>query len=206
LTPFHFIPGKDQEYPWKTTPNNFRARRLVNLAWKNEDLFQFGVALHGLQDTFSHQGFSGWCEPLNSCFPWYYLESALPNIGHAEMRVIPDVTNYAWTDPRNGKKIYNWKRAMSATKATFDFLVKFFNPDVEATVWPNLEEKLSPIFRYESYNKRIDEICVLSGNNTIHFDEVNSRLKELHEDDFVQGATRHLSIAIRLFSKIPQVS
>lgn len=96
LVPFHFIPGNDAEHPWMTTPNNRRARQLVGAA--QNDPIRLGIALHGLQDTFSHQGFSGWRESRNSCFPWYYIESGLPNVGHAEMRVVPDVVNYVWTD------------------------------------------------------------------------------------------------------------
>ncbi len=115
LVPFHFIPGSDADYPWMTTSNNPRARELVRAA--RDNLLQLGIALHGLQDTFSHQGFSGWQEDLNSCFPWYYVESVLPNVGHAELRVIPDVVNYVWTDPRNGKRIDNKLRTMSAAKS-----------------------------------------------------------------------------------------
>ena len=107
LVPFHFIPGEDPEHPWVTTRNCIRARKLVMVAWKAGDLLQLGIALHGLQDTFSHEGFSGWQEEVNSCFPWYYIESALPNVGHAELRVIPDVVNYVWTDPRDGRRIDN---------------------------------------------------------------------------------------------------
>ncbi len=205
LAPFHFIPGTDSAHPWKTTVNNFRARHMINQAWKNDDLIQLGIAIHGLQDTFSHQGFSGWREPLNSCYPWYYIESAIPNIGHAEMRVIPDVTNYVWTDPRDGKLIYNWKRAMSAARATFKFLTKFFNPTIDLSILQDLVEKLKPLFKLESYDKRIDEICILSGNSEIHYKEVNKRLKSLHENDFISAAASHLSNAMNLFSKIPQV-
>lgn len=67
LVPFHFIPGSDSENPWITLENNDRARKLVEQAQKN--LYQLGIALHGLQDTFSHHGFSGWQEDVNSCYP-----------------------------------------------------------------------------------------------------------------------------------------
>ena len=125
LVPFHFIPGNDRTHPWKTTRNNNRVRQLVDSALRKKNPFQFGIALHGLQDTFSHEGFSGWREDLNSCYPWYYIQSGLPNVGHAELLVTPDVVNYIWTDPRDGRRIDNKKRTMSATKATYDFLVQF---------------------------------------------------------------------------------
>jgi hypothetical protein len=204
LVPFHFIPGKDKDHPWKTTPNNFRARRLVNGASRNGNLFQLGIALHGLQDTFSHQGFSGWHEKLNSCFPWYYLTSALPNIGHAEMRVIPDVTNYTWTDPRNGQKIYNWKRAVSAARETYEFLRKVFN-DAPSAHWPSLESKLKSFFRLDNYDERKGEIRRLSGRDKISYTEVDEKLRPQYEDDFIYAAKNHLSSAMKLFSQIPSV-
>lgn len=204
LVPFHFVPGSDPDHPWMTTRNNFRARRLVNLASK--DLFQLGIALHGLQDTFSHEGFSGWQEDLNACFPWYYVGSRLPNVGHAELRVVPDVVNYVWTDPRNGRRIDNRKRTMSAAKTTYDFLVKFFNPEIDPAVWQNLQKELKQMFSLKSYDKRIDNICILSGNDQIHYDEVNQRLEKIHKTDFVHAATNHLAEAIKLLNDLPWVT
>ena len=157
---FHFIPGSDANHQWVTTRNNARARKLVMLA--SNDLLQLGIALHGLQDTFSHEGFSGWREDINSCYDWYYVKSVIPNVGHAELRVIPDVVNYVWTDPRSGNKIDNKRRTMSATKATYDFLKKFFNPNTDQTTWKNLQEELQKAFKIESYDKRKQKFCDLS--------------------------------------------
>jgi len=201
LIPFHFIPGSDQNHPWMTTRNNKNARRLVNSASNN--LFQLGIALHGLQDTFSHEKFSGWKEDINSCFPWYYVKSALPNVGHAEMRVIPDVVNYVWTDPRDGKTIDNKKRTMMAAKATYDYLVRFFDPGHSPDDWANLKKELKQIFKIESYDQRVDNLCSFSGDNEVDYAEVNNRYEPNHKDDFIQAARTHLSIAIKLFSDLP---
>ncbi len=201
LVPFHFIPGNDSDHPWVTTRNNARARKLVIKASKN--ILQLGMAFHGLQDTFSHEGFSGWQEDVNSCFPWYYIESALPNVGHAELRVIPDVVHYVWTDPRSGQKNDNKKRTMSAAKATYDFLTKFFNPDIEQSVWQNLQEELKQAFRIESYDHRKQKFRDLSGNTSINYDEVNKRLKAIHENDFIVAAKSHLVNAMNLFKDLP---
>jgi hypothetical protein len=94
---------------------------------------------------------------------------------------------------------------MSAARATFDFITKFFNPNVDPSIWGDLGNILKRLFKIESYDKRIDEICVLSGNSEIHYNEVNKRLKPIHENDFINAATNHLSNAMRLFSKIPQI-
>jgi hypothetical protein len=201
LVPFHFIPGSDPDYPWLTTRNNARARKFVTLA--SDNLLQLGIALHGLQDTFSHEGFSGWQEDINSCFSWYYVESIIPNVGHAELRVVPDVVNYVWTDPRNGKKIDNKQRTMKAAKVTYDFLTKIFNPTIDPAVWQNLQVELKDAFRIESYDDRKQKFRDLSGNSEINYDEANKRLKVTCEADFVTAARSHLANAIRLFRDLP---
>jgi len=203
LVPFHFIPGADPEHPWVTTRNNARARKLVTWAGRSKDPFQLGIALHGLQDTFSHEGFSGWQEEVNSCFPWYYIESALPNVGHAELRAIPDVVNYVWTDPRTGRRIDNRRRTMAAARATYGFLAKFFNPGIDPAIWQGLEEKLREAFAMESYDQRKQCLRDLSGNSAIRYDEVNRRLEALHKGDFIQAARVHLARAMELFQDLP---
>lgn len=206
LVPFHFIPGSDKDHPWMTTPNSPRAKSLVAYALKENDPLRVGIALHGLQDTYSHQGFSGWQESLNSCYPWYYLESSLPNIGHAEMRVTPDVLNYVWTDPRNGEKIENWKRGISAARATFDVLVKFNRSRVDASVWRNLKNKLMELFRLKSYDSRVTRLCALSGNDKIDYKDVLSELITRHKVDFIKSANSHLARAMSLFEDLPRVA
>ena len=200
LAPFHFIPGTDLNHPWVTTRDNARARKLVRLASGN--LLQLGIALHGLQDTFSHEGFSGWQEEINSCFSWYYVQSVIPNVGHAEMRVVPDVVNYVWTDPRSGKRIDNKKRTMSAAKATYDFLAKFFNPTIDQGVWENLQGDLRQAFTIESYDDRKQRFRDLSGNTALRYEEASNRLKVTHEDDFIVAASNHLANAMASFRSL----
>ena len=202
LVPFHFIPGTDPQHPWMTTSNSFRARELVSQASNN--ILQFGIALHGLQDTFSHEGFSGWDEELNKCFPWYYVESALPNVGHAELRVTPDVVNYVWTDPRTGKCIDNKERTMNAAEETYDFLTALLNPDRTPTAWQDIKKELQPILKIESYDARKDGFRVLSGNNQIQYDEVTKRVEETHKSQFIQAASNHLAQAMGLLEGLPR--
>lgn len=205
LVPFHFIPGSDSDHPWMTTRNNWRARKLVNAAARN-GLFQLGIALHGFQDTFSHENFSGWQEDLNSCFPWYYIQSAIPNVGHAEMRTIPDVVNYVWTDPRNGKQINNKSRTLASAKATFDFLVRFFKESSNNVNWPEIRRELQAIFRLESYDERKQKIRDLSGDSNVRFKEINKKLEGPHKTDFIEAANAYLAEAMRLFKGLPRIS
>ncbi|MFC1724560.1 DUF6765 family protein [candidate division KSB1 bacterium] len=203
LVPFHFIPGKDNEHPWKTMPNNANARRLVREGIKAGDPIQLGIALHGLQDTFSHQGFSGWKESLNSCFPWYYVTSALPNVGHAEMRVVPDVVSQNWTDPRTNKKISNKVRALSAAKATLELLCKFSNEKDFAAKWLEAEPKLRTIFKATVYDARKEQLKILSGNKNIRYSEIRKNIEKNHKGDFIFAARRHLSVAMHMFKDYP---
>ena len=201
LIPFHFVPGSDAEHPWMTTANSARARQLVRAAEGN--LLQLGIALHALQDTFSHQGFSGWREDLNSCFEWYYVQSALPNVGHAELRVIPDVASYVWTDPRSGRRIDNKRRAMSASRHTCGFLADAFGLSGSPAVWEGLKDDLKTIFRNDSYNRRVDALCVLSGDPAVDYREVKGRLEAQIKEQFVEAASAHLARAMKLFRALP---
>ena len=126
IIPFHFMPGEDPEWPWKTVANNKRAGLLVKEALESKNPLRLGIALHTLQDTYSHQGFSGWREDRNSCYVWYAPLSAIPNVGHAEMRTAPDVVSEVWTDPRGEKtKVKNSDRAMKAAARTFQVLAQW---------------------------------------------------------------------------------
>ena len=204
LVPFHFIPGSDPEHPWMTTRNSSRAQHLVEIALP--DVFQLGIALHSLQDTFSHEKFSGWQENLNACYPWYYIESAIPNVGHAELRVTPDIVNCIWTDPRDGRRIDNKERTRKAAKATYEFLVKFCRPKTPPTTWRNLQKELKRIFKLESYDQRKHELRKLSGNKRIRYKNVNKRLVPTHKSDFVHAARNHLAGAMKSFSDLPRVT
>lgn len=201
IMPFHFIPGDDPLRPWMTTPGSSKAKSLLKAA-EGEPL-GLGIALHAYQDTFSHQGFSGWEEPLNQCFPWYSPEAALPNVGHAELRAIPDVVNYVWTDPRSGVKVDNKERAMQAAKGTWDCLSSIYAPQMGSSQWASLKPALKEIFGKESYDERVDALCRLSGNPQVHYREVCTRMISLYQGRFANAAALHLSRVLDLCRDLP---
>jgi hypothetical protein len=203
LVPFHFIPGSDSEHPWMTTRNSPRAQQLVELAMS--DVLRLGIALHGLQDTFSHEKFSGWQEQLNACYQWYYIESLIPNVGHAEMRATPDIVNCVWTDPRDGSRVDNKERTIKAARATYDTLVKFFSPKAAVTSWTEVQEELKRIVKIEVYDERKHQLRELSGNKRIRYKNVNKRLGQTHKSDFIRAAGNHLAAAMKSFEDIPRV-
>jgi len=204
LVPFHFVPGSDATHPWMTTRDSERARKLVDIA-SQKGLIRLGIALHAYQDTFSHEKFSGWREDLNSCYPWYYVKSGLPNVGHAEMRVIPDVVNYVWTDPRDGEKIDNKKRTMNCARGTYDHLKALFDPNGAGAAWGKIKPELQRIFKLDSYDERIDELCRFSGNAEIDYKNVTRKFSKKHRPAFVKAASGHLADSIELFSDLPWV-
>jgi hypothetical protein len=205
IVPFHFIPGDDPAKPWKTTPNSKRANNLIDEAIIQRNAMQLGIALHALQDTFSHQGFSGWREKLNACYNWYYIESKIPNVGHAELLVAPDVAHYVWTDPRNGKRIDNKTRAMSAARETYKHLLQFAKTNAKAMPWTNLSKALRPIFNLTNYGKRITELCKMAGKDKKwDFEKVTKKLLKANKPKFVKAANNHLALAMQSFANLPR--
>ena len=205
LIPFHFIPGNDEEWPWKTTQHSPRALKLVRAAEKSQDICRLGIALHALQDTFSHQGFSGWREKQNSCYPWYYLKSAIPNVGHAEMLAMPDMVDRVWYDPRDKKKIDNRKRALAAAKATLESLLRERGNGWSATTWSGIKQELAAIFELGDYDQRKVELRRLSGNPSIDYVETDKQIAESKKAAFVRAASAHLSAAVSTFEGLPRI-
>ena len=170
LVPFHFVPGRGRI----VTPNNRRVRIALKAA---AGPYSLGIALHALQDSYSHQGFTGWEEPLNACQGWWYLRPLIPNIGHADMGVWPDVANIKWTDPRSGKLIDNRIRAMQAAKATWKALTK-----EEFKLEPFLKEIF--LMSYEDRKKALIKRAPVQ------------RYKKVKGDVelFIRAARKHLSV------------
>jgi hypothetical protein len=204
LVPFHFIPGDDGHWPWKTTPDSTRARRLTASAEASGDLCRLGIALHALQDTFSHQGFSGWRENRNSCYPWYYLRSSLPNVGHAEMMAVPDMVDRVWYDPRTNERINNRTRAMQAARATFDSLQRFAGNGHGK--WGEIKRELTAVFREPEYDERKKLLKTLSTNEAIRYSRVNKRHGPALKAGFIQTASDHLSVALGSLEGLPRSS
>lgn len=195
LVPFHFLPGDSNDHPWMTTPDSTRAKILITEALESGDEYRLGIALHTYQDTFSHQGFSGWREELNSCFPWYAPISSLPNIGHAEMRATPDIVSTVWTDPRNNELVKNWERATDAAHATFRALERWHLPNQPDNLWGVIKPKLVTIFKTPDYSDRKAELVALSGD-AVSFTDVAKRLMKPSKPRFIAAAAGHLADVI----------
>lgn len=122
---FHFVPGPESSI---VVPGNELAYTLVEKAhgWITK-----GIAFHALQDTFTHQGWSGLWEPCNDTAPGDMASAIAPAMGHAKVGRVPDhlLVDWRWTDPRNGETYDNRGRATEAAKATWEFLSMAPFPD-----------------------------------------------------------------------------
>ena len=192
IIPFHFIPGDHPFNEWATTANCRNARRLVDDSLAGGGLMSLGIALHTLQDTFSHANFSGWREDYNSCYPWYYLRSVIPNIGHAEMGPVPDMTDRVWVDPRTGIKINNRIVVLDAAKQTFQYLCRKNYIASYAESWNGIKEELIPILQIPNYDIRKQAIIDWVGTIPRYSGVQKSEL------DFKDAAALHLSRALGL--------
>lgn len=204
LVPFHFVPGEDHHAPWTTTPNCRIAGDLIDAASTSGNTLRFGIALHALQDTFSHAGFSGWREKANSCYEKSHPLSIVHNIGHAEMGTIPDEVHRVWIDPRSGDEIDNRKRAMACARATFDAIVCHLQPDVDPGQWCDLQSDLQPIFEMSSMGDRKDSLRSLAGVPELRYRDVTRDFSSLYDTDFPRAATDHLSLFLTYLNRLPR--
>lgn len=221
LIPFHFIPGGESEWPWGVTENNERAQALVRASMMREPHLQrcaLGIALHALQDTFSHQGFSGWREPNNACGFWYLL----PNVGHADVGHRPDVVDLTWEDPRTKTPIDNRPRGLKAAHETFNVLFEYRDRarrdseyrdlsrrDSECgdltrrdSKWAGLQKKLTEIFEDKNYDERKRRLARLARAPKIRYSRLTKSARKKHGTAFVRAAAQHLSDAINLFADL----
>ena len=132
---FHFFPGTkkeivDNSYPRKdgkfhllnTIPNNTNAGRLFTKSLESIDLYKIGIATHTYADTFCHQNFVGFKECFNAMEG--FLETILPNVGHADAKHQPDVPGLVWFDERHvssHREVRNKDRILDAAGNIFQF-------------------------------------------------------------------------------------
>lgn len=202
LLPFHFVPGDDGDRPWMVTADSVRVRQLVSAAIVNKCPFQLGIALHALQDSFSHQNFSGWQEKANACWPWYYLSSGLPNVGHAELGPVPDIVSSVWTDPRTNERIDNKKRALQAAWSTYQSLLRYkYNTVVKQGDIPlELSAAFVEIFNTPSYDERKERMQeLLTDEQRVRYSRIKSGYVDEFGDKFITAASQHLAAAVGTF-------
>lgn len=213
LVPFHFLPGdKPEIHPWMVTPNSKLAQMIVHEAVNSSSLIRLGIALHSLQDTFTHQGFTGWQEQFNACYWFSILPIPLPNVGHTDMGILPDIVTAEWTDPRIDRRIVNITRCKQSMIQTYKWLCKFNNSTFDE-VW--LAEELRDFWRKRradsmmvkrSYDERKQWLIDWTGGKVQRYwGKVKDEMKFHFEDSFVRSAREQLSLVTSLVADLPAV-
>jgi hypothetical protein len=138
---FHFFPGNTKEivnapprrdgklHLLNTTPGNSNALKLMKWALKSGNLYNIGMATHTFADTYAHQNFAGFKDGFNAMKG--FLESLLPNIGHADAKYAPDIPGRVWTDKRltsTFQKINNNARFLDASEQIYELFRLKLNP------------------------------------------------------------------------------
>lgn len=122
LIPFHFPPGGSEDKPYRVDANSALCQVVLDDAVTSGDPYRLGQALHLLQDSFSHQNWTGWNEKYNECYWFGVFPCLMPNVGHTNMGLAPDIINATWYDPRTKETIKNISRARLALAETCEIL------------------------------------------------------------------------------------
>jgi hypothetical protein len=186
LVPFHFLPGDDPKNKWMVTPNSELAKYILP---KRIPLspFEWGIALHSLQDTFSHQRWSGRREELND-IPWDNLLDVLPAVGHAKIGKTCDIINGLWTDPRSGEVVDNTMRAIHAARATAEA--------IQIGSWDRIGAEVRDVVRVPTYEGRKLAAAKMAGREDLSYPEVAERMIKNHMPEFRSAAMNQLSLVM----------
>jgi hypothetical protein len=137
---FHFIPGHPivesarrrdgKMHVLNTTPGSAMAQGLMYRAFESSlysRLYRIGIATHGYVDTWAHQNFVGTDDGFNG-----FAMNPMPNIGHADALLAPDMINKKWIDKRIVESdVDNNLRFMEAAKSLFYLYTDYLETDKE---------------------------------------------------------------------------
>ena len=205
IVPFHFMPpNKDT---WVVEANSANTRQLVETAYSFGDPFQFGVAAHTYQDSWSHQGFTGWIEDHNACKSIHNLVAFVtPNCGHADFGKIPDeMWREDWIDYRTktGKHINNRLRLLDCAVHIYELILAcpWAHQTKKAAKWEYIEPKLNQIYTEWDYDKRAQDLLDFAGGKGTAWKNLNKVYEKEHRQEFINAARAHLSESLKLMPK-----
>lgn len=169
---FHFLPGDNISNSLITTQNSKLVLKLANLEHLTgvqmldsviKDVAR-GIAIHSLQDTYSHQEFIGLYHVVNNCWPW--LNIRRKQYGHMDMLNIPDMIDHQWTDQRSGYHIDNSIRGKEALVATAS-IFGLKEDDIPAAVLD--------VLKLKNYDERKQAWIRISGTSPV-------KMRKLHKE------------------------
>ena len=157
-------------------------------------LCRIGIALHGLQDTYSHQNWIGKFNDYNVLPAWsregIHLNWLVPPYGHSPMGKTPDIATATWYDPRTGKTINNKARVEAALLATSQALGLECTPKHISMVFADVEDTKD----IGDYVRRKQKLRNLAGMQHIHFSKMRADMLKRYGVQFKAAAAAQAKI------------
>ena len=125
LQNFHFIIGEHRLHPKAVTRDSPKAQSMLSSALQTRCPYLLGIALHAYADTWAHENFIGGYDAFNGKAGIF--ESVVPNIGHADFGILPDLVGVCWYDKRFAKHVDNNVKFLECAATIFDKLHEAFN-------------------------------------------------------------------------------
>ena len=143
-------------------------------------LCKMGIALHGFQDTYSHQTWVGKFSRHN-VLPTWSGDKFTPSLpfpfGHSPKGKEPDIANATWYDPRTNETIANGGRVVGAIAATCLVLGN-----------PNAMDVYQTFANVEDYEERKQRLRDLAGMPNLRFSEIRAQMLQKYRVPFLAAA------------------
>lgn len=206
IIPFHFLPGNSKKKPWNCITRSPNAITLMKLAIESGNPLRLGMVLHTLQDTYSHNYFSGRDENSNAKYFWWTL---VPSIGHMQFACDPDIIEDAWYDPRREKHIRNWFMGRRCLYDTLLWLRRYACTwDLKAK-WSRRKTQywIDTFIKHDEYDDRKKFVIKTIKEEfdipdwALRFSKCNAEQHKTERDAFQKAAAQHVAEAQKLFPK-----
>jgi len=188
---FHFLPGDPKDLVVRVDSELSRQiigdEAICSLPPAPLGVIALGIALHGLQDTYSHNGWVGKFSRHNVLPAWSHdkFTPSLPfPYGHSPKGREPDIANATWYDPRTNQTINNIDRVESALFATSQVLGLDHTPAGVSKIFANVED-------YEARKQALRE---LAGMPNLRFSEIRAEMLKRYGAQFKQAAAAQATI------------
>jgi hypothetical protein len=188
---FHFWPGDPKDLICRVGSELSR-RIMMHVngylcdGMEADKIIARGIALHGLQDTYSHQGWVGKFSRHNVLPAWSHgkFTPSLPfPYGHSP-KPEADFANATWYDPRTGETIDNRKRVNGALAATGHVLGL-----------TEIPLEILTILNFESdYELRKQRLRDLAGMPDLRFSEIRKDMLRIYGLEFEQATAAQAKI------------
>lgn len=190
LQTFHFLPGDNAQHKKMVTRNSKASNAMLEKAIEQNDLYHLGIALHAYADTWAHENFSALNEDVNAGKG--FLKSLIPNIGHADYGVAPDLIGVKWYDCRHNKWVDNNEKFLECAAAIFDVLSNRFVFEIKTSTKNELLDQLKLIYGHSTswsiFKQNIKSRKRIKAYIQYARDEFGSDLQYYHSNQWFEEA------------------